>query len=130
MNRITKPSYPENPQDKFQIDDFRQYYPLGCTPEILWFIEQEYWQGDRTNRQPTRQPTQRDCSTSNNHTSTTEIIIALGFITTLLCFAGVQLHRSINIEPAQAQKQTEQVFPFRPLENLRKISFKQLAWRI
>lgn len=128
MNRLNKPSHPENKnlQKQLPIKDFHRYYPLCSITETLWFIEQEYRQYDSTQKQSIEE----DYSTNKNPTSITEIIVALGFITTLLCFAGVRLHRSINIESAKAQNQTGKVYSGNSLTSFSRIYPKQFAWRI
>ncbi len=112
--------------EQFTVNNFHEYYSLISIPEIQLLMEQECFQRDRNLHTNIKS----DRTNNKNSTSTTEIIIALGFIATLLCLAGIQLHRSINVGSAKGEKPTEKVVTINRLESLQKITPKQFAWRI
>ena len=64
------------------------YYRLNSIPTTWSSIEAECFDLPKN-------------TTNNTQTSETGIIVALGFIATLLFFSGIQLYSSVNISPAK-----------------------------
>ena len=113
-------------QEQLKVsNNCHKYYFLDRISEHTFLIEREYFPSNRN-----LQTNLSRNSNNNSPTSTTKIIVALGFITALLCFAGMQLHRAVNIESVQHEKQTEKAAAINRIEKPRKITTKQFAWRI